>query len=323
MSSATKKKASEVLQEPNANRAMLAAWIQIGRVEDDCGFLASLENEKTTEPPASENPTSAKVIQLDYWGDGKRAAPNALLRSALFPALNPKQKESRRFLDQERIFSVAGLDVIFTGKQFDQSDLDVYLELLNMARPYPLGQPIRFSAYALLKALDLPTGGSNHARLHAVLIRLCGGVVNIIDHKKRYFGQLIHGGFRDELTLNYEITINPKLAVLFGFGMWATIDKEQRRNLGRSATAKALHAYYSSHTAPRAHSFDTLAELVGLTNSNKRRVRFDLIKAHDRLKDSGFLADYEATADTIKATIKHSPSQLKHLAKKTRKPPKG
>ena len=59
-----------------------------------------------------------------------------------------------------------------------------------MARPFPLGTPIKFSAYALLKALGLPTGGHNHARLHSVLIRLCGGVVDMTDHKKRYFGQL-------------------------------------------------------------------------------------------------------------------------------------
>jgi hypothetical protein len=174
--------------------------------------------------------------------------------------------------------------VIFTGKQFDQSDLDVYLELLNMARPYPLGHPVKFSAYALLKTLGLTTGGENHARLHAVLIRLRSGTLDVTDHKKRYFGGLIEGGFRDELTLNYEITINPKYAVLFGFGMWATIDREQRRALGRNATAKALHAYYSSHAAPSAHSFDTLAEITGLTNSNKRQRRADLIKAHERLK---------------------------------------
>jgi hypothetical protein len=151
------------------------------------------------------------------------------------------------------------------------------------------------------------------------LIRLCGGVVDITDHKKRFFGQLIHGGIRDELTLNYEITINPKFAVLFGFGMWTTIDREQRRALGRSATAKALHAYYSSHAAPSAHSYDTLAELAGLTNSNKRQRRADLIKAHERLKAVGFLDGYEADADTIKPIIRHTAGQLRHIAKKAKR----
>jgi len=275
------------------------------------------EREQQTAPT---QPT-AQIVQLDFWEDGKRAAPNAVFRSALFPALNAQQKESRRFLEEEQLFSVSGVNVIFTGKQFDQSDLDVYLELLNMAQPLPLGTPVKFSAYSLLKALGLPTGGSNHKRLHSVLVRLCGGVVDMTDHKKRYFGQLIHGGIRDEITLNYEITINPKFAVLFGFGMWATIDREQRRALGRNATAKALHTYYSSHAAPGHHNFETLAGIAGLTDKNPRKVKMKIIAAHDHLKNVGFLDGCEVTGDTIKPSVRHYPGQLRHIAKKASKKP--
>jgi hypothetical protein len=139
------------------------------------------------------------------------------------------------------------------------------------------------------------------------------------DHKKRYFGGLIEGGFRDEITLNYEITINPKYALLFGLGMWTSIDSEQRRSLGRKATAKALHAYYSSHAAPSAHNFDTLAEIAGLTNSNKRQRRADIIKAHEQLKAVGFLDSYEVTTDKIKANINHTASQTRAMLKKADK----
>jgi TrfA protein len=282
--------------------------------------MAQEKEEREGKHPKPAAQKSAEIVQLDFWDDSKRAAPNALLRSALFPALATRQKENRRFLEAETLFSVAGLEVVFTGKQFDQSDLDVYLELLNLARPFPLGTPVKFSAYGILKALGLPTGGSNHARLHSVLIRLCGGVLDATDHKKRFFGQLIHGGIRDELSLNYEITINPRFATLFGFGMWATIDKEQRRALGRDVTAKALHAYYSSHTAPTAHNVETLAKLAGLTNSNKRQVKITLIKAHERLKAAGFLDNYELESDKIRALVKPTAGQLRHIAKKARKP---
>jgi TrfA protein len=272
---------------------------------------------KETEPQQPQPP--AKIVQLDFWDDGKRAAPNAVFRSALFPALNNKQQR-RYYPEQERICSVDGVDVLFMGTQFDQSDLDVYLELLNLARPLPLGTPIRFSAYALLKALGWPTGGKYHERLHTILIRLCGGVVDMTDHKKRYFGQLIQGGIRDEITKHYEIAINPKFAVLFGFGMWAAIDREQRRALGRNQTAKALHAYYSSHAAPGPHSFDTLAKIAGLTNSNPRQRRADLIKAHDHMKAKGCLGGYEVKGDTIAAHVRHTPGQIRHLAKRKPKP---
>lgn len=277
-----------------------------------------ISSQKTLE--STNTPLSSDPVQLDFWEDGKRAAPNAIFRSALFPAIHPKQKKNRCFIKNRKLFSTGGLEVIFTGEQFDQSDLDVYLEILNIARPYPLGQRIKFSAYGLLKALGLPTGGSNHARLHLVLIRLRGGTIEITDHKKRYYGGLIEGGIRDEITFDYEITINPKFANLFGFGMWASIDKAQRQALGRDATAKALQAYYSTHVAPSPHKFETLAKIVGLTDTNHRKIKFVLIKAHDHLKDVGFLIDYEVTGDTIKAIMNPSQSQLKHIAKKSRKP---
>jgi hypothetical protein len=127
-----------------------------------------------------------KVVMLTPWSDDRRAAPNAVFRSALFPALN--NKKSRRFVQNHKIYSVSGLDVTFTGQQFDQTDLDVYLEILNLAKAVPLGQPVRFSAYSLLKALGWATGGKDHKRLHSHLIRLCSGVIDATDHKARYFG---------------------------------------------------------------------------------------------------------------------------------------
>ncbi|POZ49618.1 plasmid replication initiator TrfA [Methylovulum psychrotolerans] len=208
--------------DPETRRTLARMGASIAVKEAEKPENKAVSPEKTKEK-------KEKSVQLDFWEDGKRAAPNAVFRSALFPALHPTQKENRRFIKQENLFSTGGLEVIFTGEQFDQSDLDVYLELLNMARPYPLGQPVKFSAYGLLKALGLTTGGKDHARLHSVLIRLRGGTIDITDHKIRYFGGLIEGGIRDEISLNYEITINPKFADLFGFGMWATIDKEQGR----------------------------------------------------------------------------------------------
>lgn len=271
----------------------------------------------TKKAAGSAEPKTAKIVQLDFWENGKRAAPNAVFRSALFPALNNKQP--RQFIKEKRLFSVSGVDVIFTGEQFDQTDLDVYLELLNLAKPLPLGTPIKFSAHSLLKALGLATGGEQHKRLHSVLIRLCGGVVDMTDHKKQYFGQLLHGGIRDAENQNYEITINPKFAVLFGFGMWSTIDLDQRRALGRNTTAKALQAYYASHAAPGAHRYDTLADIAGITGKNRKA---SIIKAHEAMKKTGFLVDFKPNAETIETTIKISPSQTRHIIKKASQKPR-
>jgi hypothetical protein len=289
------------------------------------GYIAELSNR--VDPEAQEvlkkwkgrggkeaERKAAEVIQLAFWEDGKRAAPNAVLRSALFPVLDTKKE--RPFLKEEKLCSVSGVEVIFTGQQFAQSDLDVYLELLQLARSFPLGTPVKFSAYGLLKALGRNTGNSDHLWLHSVLIRLRGGTLDLTDHKKRYFGGLIEGGFKDEITRHYEITINPKFAVLFGFGMWATIDRTQRAALGRNATAKALHAYYSTHATPTAHRFETLAGIVGLNNPNKRDVKARVIKAHEMMRETGFLKGYNIIGDMIRAQVNHTPSQNRHIARK-------
>lgn len=269
--------------------------------------------EQSANPEPVKVPQSSKVIQLDFWEDGKRAAANATLRSSLFPALG---RQKRRYLEGDEIESVGGITIYFTGKQFDQSDFDVYLEILNFARPFPLGTPVKFTAHGMLKSLGRSCGGKDHKWLHSVLMRICAGVVDATDHQKRYFGHLIEGGIKDELTDMYEITINPKFAVLFGFGMWSKIDVTQRRALGgKGAIAKALHAYYSSHTNPTLHTFETLAKICGVRAKNTRVVKARIIKSHEELKKVGFLTSFEITETGIKIKKTNAPAQQKHLKK--------
>ena len=260
-----------------------------------------------------------KVVMLQPWADDKRAAPNIIYRSALFPALNTKQR--RRYVENHKVYSVSGLEVTFTGKQFDQTDLDVYLEILNLAKAVPLGQPVKFSAYSMLKALGRCTGKSDHIWLHSVLIRLRGGTVEMVTGKARFFGGLIEGGIRDEITHHYEVIINPSYAKFFGFGLWSSIDLEQRRQLAQKSTAKALHAYYSSHTDPAPHRYETLAGIVGMENKKRRDVKASLIRAHEELKRVGFLLDYEAGPDKIAIKATMTPSQQRHVVKKITKTP--
>ncbi len=136
------------------------------------------------------------------------------------------------------------------------------------------------------------------------------------DHGKRYFGQLLHGGIRDEITQNYEITINPAFAVLFGFGMFAKIDLEKRRALGRNNTAKALYGYYATHINPTAHNIETLCNIVGIKGKNRKT---GILKAHEVMKEAGILSDYTATADTIKAEINPTPGQARAIIKQATK----
>ena len=269
-------------------------------------------SEAKAEPTVPE-PT-AQPIEFPRWPDERRATAQAIFRSALFPALN--FKEGRPFLKEKKLVSVEGVEVVFTGEQFDQSDLDVYLELLKIARESPFGTECHFSAYSLLKALGRALGKANYKWLHSVIIRLCGGIVDMTDHHVRYFGGLVNGGTKDESTQHYAICINTDFACFFKAGLWASLDNRQRCALGRNQTAKALHAYYSTHAAPGPHTFEKLAGLVGLRNKQHRDMKANLIKAHDDLERIGFLSGYEAREDAIKPMINHTPSQNRHIVGK-------
>lgn len=62
--------------------------------------------------------------------------------------------------------------------------------------------------------------------------------------------------------MHYTIRINPEFAVLFSYGMYAKIDLEKRRALGRNNTAKALYNYYATHISPKPHNIETLARTL-------------------------------------------------------------
>lgn len=283
---------------------------------------ARKEREADTEPqqpPAPEVPAVAQVILFPQWGDERRAAAAAIFRAALFPPLN--FQKARPYLEEAQIYATKGIEIYFTGKQFDQSDLDVYLELLHIAHEIPFGVECCFTAHGLLKRLGRATGNKDHKWLHSVLIRLRSGTVDITDHKIRYFGGLIEGGFKDEITSHYRVMINPKMAQFFRGNLWASLDIQQRRNLKRSQTAKAIHAYLSSHANPGPIRYETLAAIIGLKNtSNPRKLKADLMKAYGLLKEIGFLSDFEAGGETIAPKVNHTPSQSRHLVRKAKAP---
>jgi hypothetical protein len=128
-------------------------------------------NPKKHQP---EPPPPAKVYQLPLWPEPVRGTPNSFLRSALFAAI---QGKTRRWMDKELLASVRGVVVRFTGKQLDQSDLDVWEQAAQLARFHPLGHICHFRANAFLTALGRRNGKTDYEWLHSTITRLvaCAG----------------------------------------------------------------------------------------------------------------------------------------------------
>src|SRR5688500_14854574 len=104
----------------------------------------------------AEKRRTKEVIQLPLCFDDKRATPNSFIRSALFSAV---QSKDRIFLNGVDIESQDGITVNFKGEQLNQEDLTLWQALVHMTREHPLGSVVILSAHSILKAMDLHTGG--------------------------------------------------------------------------------------------------------------------------------------------------------------------
>ena len=239
---------------------------------------------------------AAQVIQLPLWPEPKRGTPNSFIRSALFAAI---QSKDRVFLKEATLASQKGITVKFTGEQLNQEDLSVWETFAHLARQHPLGHLSEFTAHGLLKSLGMHTGLSQHKQLHSTIIRLTACAVEITHEGKTYFGPLVKSGLKDELTSHYRIELNRELIRLFGENQWTALDWQQRQGLRGKHLAQALHAFYSSHRQPFPIKLDTLRSYVGSKNFQKAGFKVKLRGALDELVKIGFLSGYAIDGDIV------------------------
>jgi hypothetical protein len=102
-----------------------------------------------TDPKDEQADDQIPLAQLHSWPEERRAAPSGIFRSALFPALARKKRID---LKDVPIYSVKGVTVLFSGEQFDQSDL----EILHMMRGKQ--SEVSFTTIDMLKALGKKIG---------------------------------------------------------------------------------------------------------------------------------------------------------------------
>jgi TrfA protein len=184
---------------------------------------------------------STQMIQLPLWSETKRGTPNSFIRSALFAAI---QSKDRVFLKEVTLASQKGITVKYTGEQLNQEDLSVWETLAHIAKEHPLGHICDFSAHSLLKQLGLHTGGTQHTVLHSTIVRLTACAVEIKHEGQTFGGSLVEAWLKDDVSKHYKIRLNRELIKLFGENQWTALDWQQREKLRGKSLAQALHAFY-------------------------------------------------------------------------------
>ena len=279
-------------------------------------LLARLERTHGPEGDAPEPETDeitprapAKVVSLPQWAEAKRGVPHAALRSALFAAI---QGPKRRALERELLATPGGLEIRFTGWQLNQSDLDVWEQLLHVARLHPLGARCEFTAHHFLRELGRSWSHQNHDWLKRALSRLSASDVEITQGQHTYHGSLIIEGVRDQVSGRYIVEVNPKLATLFQAG-WTALDEEQRRLLRRKPLAQWLHGYLASHAAPFPVTVEYLHRMSGSNTKQIWKFKQNLVAALKTLEGIGVILSFEVVDNLVSVETIPSPSQRKHL----------
>ena len=240
-------------------------------------------------------------VHLPSWPDAKRGTPNSFLRSALFSAV---QSKDRLNLKEAVLASQNGVSVKYTGEQLNQEDLALWENLVHLAKEKPLGNVCDLTAYEILKALGLSDGAENYKTLHSGIIRLTACAVQITHDGRTFFGPLIEGGVKDDATNHYVINLNKNLIKLYGATSWTAIDWPQRVQIGKKPLAQALHAYYSTHKEPYPVKLATLHKLTGSRNKQPADFKRKIVVALSELVKIGFLKDYNIDSGLV--TVKRS-----------------
>ena len=269
----------------------------------------------TAQPTPAPEPLTrlpAPVVQLPIWPDPSRGAPNSILRSALFAAIQGKR---RRYMKKELLGSVQGVTIRFTGYQLDQSDLDVWEQAVHLARRQPLGHVCYFRANAMLKALGRHNGKGDYVWLDDVITRLVACAVEIRHGRKVFTGSLLSSCHRDEETGIYKLTLDPDTIKLYGGADWTAVEWTQRQALRGKPLALWLQGFYASHAAPYPIKIATLHRLSGSQTKELWKFKQNLKTALVDLQAvTGMQGAIDGEFDLMER--QPSPPQARHLIRK-------
>ena len=260
-------------------------------------------------PPEKRFPS--REAYLPVWSDNRRGVPNPVLRGALFPAI---QGKDRKALKGELLATQKGVEIRFTGWQLDQADLDVWEHVLHMhmIQRQPLGVQMSFSAHGLLRSLGLSVGKNDYEWLKNAFRRLAGAVVEITYAPGMAYAGNMLDFWRDDTEKKYILEVNPRLAGVYAAG-WTAIDYQKRREFRRKPLALWLHGYYSSHAKPFPVKVEYLYRLSGSRNKSLRDFKYQLKKALETLVTHGAIKNFSIEGDMVAVEVIPSNSQRKFL----------
>jgi len=255
-----------------------------------------LDERDAQKEQSLKETTETGVIQFPMpWEKEQRGAPSAIIRSALFGVV---KRGKRAYFENEDLGCWVNTTIKYTGARLMQSDQDVWLACVEACKQQGKTDII-IPQRELIKLAGRK--GADTKRIWLDLIRLRAATVEVSTEKNKYVGGLIDYAEKNEITGHIELSINPKMLVLFG-GNVTHIDLKQRAVLNMDLS-KWLQGYVCSHDATwRKPHFVGLKKLKGLCGSEVKEMykfRQQLKKSMDELKESDVVTGWKLECDVL------------------------
>lgn len=271
--------------------------------------------ERANQKSAELKSEKAKLLRLPVIPQETRPAVNVIANSSLFAAV---QGKDRQLLNDAHLDTQDGVDILFSGEQFNQDDHDVLMQLVYLASHHELGQPVTVSAHALLKALGRGTSGKEHKQIKAEIDRLVKGTIKLKTKQFSYIGHLIDEAIQDEKTKLLVYRANPTLRKFYDVDSYTLIDWEGRKALKGKDLARWLQLQLASHARPFPMKVETIRRLSGSRVKALYEFRRMLKSALEDLKAHDFITGWQIdTGDLVHVDRGDaaSASQQRHLSK--------
>jgi hypothetical protein len=285
---------------------------RIQAIQEKAAERARLQREEALELK-KQNLLSDR--QLTLWADAVRAAPNEIVRSALFNARN--RSRPREYLREQKVVIIGDGEITYTGEELRQDDETVWLQLIHLARENGLATAFQFTPYSFCKSVNWPINGQSFDRLAKCLARL--QATSVLFNSKRLeqeFALSMLPGYSAKRRKKadggqWTVRMQGELVFLFSEFHYTRVEWAQRLALPEGL-ATWMHAYYASHREPFPVRVETLATGAGLMpelvpgteldeeQAAQRRYRLREVKklivtALKKLKETGFLVDFQVT----------------------------
>lgn len=270
-----------VKRKSRAEASIKAVEKVVKEVEQDRAIRSRRKRKAATEVSSDGVP---------IWGEHVFGAPNELIRSALFAAIEARHGSFRL---REVIMEHGDTVISFTGRQLTQAHMDVYEGVMHFLRGSPEGTRVNFKAYQILKLIGRQTGKNEYAWLEDMLHDLVESIVSIRDRRGKFFrGALISSTIGDIHDGDFSVEITRYLVNLFNRG-FTTVEWEQRWKLKRKPLACWLQLYYCSHSEPFPITVEFLRAQSGSKTADLSKFRQSLKAALDEIKEIGVIDSWE------------------------------